>query len=136
MTHQVVVERVPSELIAAVRVVVPVGGVARAWGPAIDQVWAYLRANPQVARELNLFLYHHPARAGDPITAEFGVQVAQRFEPAGEVRCVATPAGEVARTVHVGPYDQLGDAHAAIQAWSVANGRKIGAASWETYGHW
>ena len=50
--------------------------------------------------------------------------------------CLETPAGEVARTVHVGPYDRLGDAHAAISAWCVANARTIGAASWETYGHW
>ena len=49
---------------------------------------------------------------------------------------VETPAGEVARTVHVGPYDRLGDAHAAIHAWCAAHGRTIGPASWETYGHW
>lgn len=136
MTYEIVVERVPAELIAAVRVVVPPGGVARAWGPALDQVWAYLRVNPQVAREHNLFLYHHPAQAGEPIRADFGVQVVERFDPVGEVRCVETPAGEVVRTVHVGSYDRLGDAHGAITAWCVAHGRTIGAASWETYGHW
>ena len=68
------------------------------------------------------------------MSVDFGVQVAEPFEPAGNVRCVETPAGEVARTVHTGPYDRLGDAHDAIHAWCAAHGRTIGAASWETYG--
>ena len=37
---------------------------------------------------------------------------------------------------HIGPYDQLGRAHAAIQAWCLAHERVIGRASWETYGDW
>ena len=42
----------------------------------------------------------------------------------------------VARTVHIGPYDRLGDAHNAIHAWCAAHNRKIGQASWEIYGDW
>ena len=67
---------------------------------------------------------------------DFGVQVTRRFEPRGEVRCIETPTGEVARTVHVGPYDRLGDAHNAIHAWYAANNRKIAQVSWEIYGDW
>ncbi len=44
--------------------------------------------------------------------------------------------GEVARTVHVGPYDRLRDAHNSIHAWCAANNRKIVQASWEIYGDW
>ena len=134
MMDDVVLEVSRPGLIAAVRVMVPVGGVGRAWGPALDQVWAFLRANPAIRRGHNLFLYHHPQRRGDPMAADFGVQVFARFEPAGNVRCVETPAGEVARIVHRGPYAEMGAAHAAIQAWCVAHGRRIGSASWELYG--
>ena len=136
MTYDIVVEQVPAELIAAVRVVIPVGQVARAWKPALDQVWSYLKANPDLRPGHNLFLYRDPVHRGDLIEADFGVQVARRFEPAGAVRCVETPAGEVVRAVHVGAYDRRGEAHAAIQAWCAAHGRTIGVASWETYGHW
>jgi len=134
MNYDVVVETVQPELIAAVRSTVLVGDVGRAWRLALDQVWAFLHANPQQVRGHNLFLYHHPTRDGEPMEVDFGVQVAGRFEPAGNVHCVETPAGEVARTVHVGPYDQIGAAHAAIQAWCASHNRTIGAASWETYG--
>ena len=134
MSSEVVVQTVQAELIAAVRSTVRVGEVGRAWKPALDLVWAFLRANPGVARGHNLFLYHHPSRREDPLSVDFGVQVSARFESVGDVRCVATPAGAVARVVHRGPYDQLGAAHEAIQAWCAAHGRTIGAASWETYG--
>jgi effector-binding domain-containing protein len=81
-------------------------------------------------------LYHHPERRDLPMDIDFGVQVARSFAAAGGVRCVSTPAGEVARTVHTGPYERLPEAHAAIHAWCVANNRKPAGVSWETYGDW
>ncbi len=136
MNYEVVVEPAQAELIAAVRATVPAAGIARAWRPALDQVWALLKATPDLRPGLNFFLYHHPARRDEPMAIDFGVQVAHPFDPQANVRCVETPSGEVAKTVHVGPYDQLIHAHNAIQAWSAANNRKIGHASWEIYGHW
>jgi effector-binding domain-containing protein len=67
---------------------------------------------------------------------DFGVQIPDRLDGVGDVRCVETPSGEVAQTVHFGPYDRLGEAHAAIHLWCKTNQRRIGAASWEIYGHW
>ena len=136
MTYDVTVETVQPELMAAVRATVPVSGIAQAWKPALDQVWAFLRARRELGPGHNLFLYHHPERRNDPMDIDFGVQVARPFEGESAVRCVQTPAGEVASTLHVGPYDRLGGAHDAIHAWCAANGRGIGRASWEVYGDW
>jgi effector-binding domain-containing protein len=136
MPYDVVVETVPAELVAAVRVHIPIGGIAKAWKPALDQVWAYLKVNAELRPGHNLFLYHHPDRREEAMDIDFGVQVSRPFEREGEVRCIETPAGEVARTIHIGPYDRLGDAHNAIHAWCASNGRKIARASWEVYGDW
>jgi effector-binding domain-containing protein len=140
MHYEVTVETAQSELVAAVRARVPITAIARSWKPALDEVWAFLKPNGALRPGLhpghNLFLYHHPEHRNEPMNIDFGVQVAHRFEPVGAVRCVETSAGEVARTVHVGPYDRLGDAHNAIHAWCAAHNRKIAQASWETYGHW
>lgn len=84
----------------------------------------------------NCFLYHHAKRRDEAMTVDFGVLVARPFDREGDVRCFETPAGEVARTVHFGPYDRLGDAHNAIHAWCAGNNRRIAQASWETYGDW
>ncbi|MGA2535420.1 MAG: GyrI-like domain-containing protein [Terracidiphilus sp.] len=136
MHYEVVVEAAQSELVAAVRAAVLVGDIARAWKPALDQVWAFLKARGDLKPGLNFFLYHHGDSANEPIHIDFGVQVQSRFETHGNVRCIETPSGEVASTVHFGPYNRLGEAHSAIRAWCSAHNRKIGQASWEIYGHW
>jgi effector-binding domain-containing protein len=136
MKYEVVVEIAQAELVAAVRTTLPIRDIARAWKPALDQVWAFLKANVGLRPGHNLFLYHHPELRNEPMNIDFGVQVERSFEPEGNVQCIETPAGEVARTVHVGPYDRLGDAHNAIHAWCVAHNRKIAHASWEIYGDW
>jgi len=136
MSYEVTIETVRPQFIAAVRARAAIGDIAQAWKPALDQVWAFLRSSAGVRPGHNLFLYHHPEHRNDPMEIDFGVQVSQAFEPAGNVRCIETPAGEVANAVHVGPYDRLADAHNAIHAWCSRNNRKIGHASWETYGDW
>jgi effector-binding domain-containing protein len=123
--------------LAAVRATVPASGIATAWKPALDRVWVFLRTNSVSNSGLNVFVYHHPERSGEAMNIDFGVQVSSRFDDgAGDVKCVETPAGEVAKTVHIGPYNRLGDAHAAIHQWCKTNQRSIAAASWEVYGHW
>jgi effector-binding domain-containing protein len=136
MQYEVVVEAAQAGLIAAVRAKVPISGIAQAWKPALDQVWAFLKANSGLHPGHNLFLYHHPEHRNEPMNIDFGVQVPHAFEPEGNVHCVETPAGEVAKTVHIGPYDRIGDAHNVIHAWCAAHNRKIAHASWEIYGDW
>jgi effector-binding domain-containing protein len=136
MKYDVVVESAQAEVVAAVRARVPISDFARAWKPALDQVWAFLKTAGELNPGHNLFLYHHPERRNDAMNIDFGDQLARLFEPEGDVRSIETPAGEVARTVHFGPYDRLGDAHNAIHAWCASNNRKIAQASWEIYGDW
>lgn len=135
MKYEVVVEAAQAELVAAVRATVPIADIARAWKPALDQVWAFLKTNGELRPGHNLFLYHHAERR-EPMNIDFGVQVARPFEQEGNVRCIETPAGEVARTVHIGPYDRLSGAHSALDAWCATHKRKIAQASWEVYGDW
>lgn len=136
MKYDVVTETAQAELMAAVRATVPISDIARAWKPALDQVWAFLKTKSELRPGHNLFLYHHPKRRNDAMNIDFGVQVERPFEREGDVQCIETPAGEVARTIHVGPYDRIGDAHNGIHAWCAAHNRKIGRASWEIYGDW
>jgi hypothetical protein len=66
-------------------------------------------------------------------------------EPA-EVFSVEIPAGRVATALHIGPNQRLGETHAAIHAWAVANkasfagkpfaGKSSFGESWEIYGDW
>src|SRR4051794_1631768 len=69
----VTVETVPARKLAAVRRRVTIGAVGTAWKPALDQVWAFLRAHPGLRTDgHNVFVYHPPARRDDPMDVDFG----------------------------------------------------------------
>jgi len=137
MTVSITVQVVSPRILAAVRRKVAIGGVSAVWRPALDQVWAFLRAQPGLRTNgHNVFLYHHPEKRSDPMEVDFGVEVVREFAASGEVKPVKTPAGEVAAAMHIGPYGQLRQTHEAIHAWAAANKRAIAGKSWEIYGDW
>jgi effector-binding domain-containing protein len=137
MRPHVQVEVVSPRLLAAVGREVAAGRVGEVWRSALDQVWAFLRSQPGLRTDgHNIFVYHHPTKDGDPMKADFGVEVTREFAASGEVRPVRTPGGEAAVVKHVGPYDGLDQAHRAIHAWAKESGRALAGTSWEIYGDW
>ena len=137
MSYEVVTGTVSAQTLAAVRRRVRMGDVGRAWKPALDLVWEFLRRQEGLRTDgHNCFLYHHPADRGAAMDVDFGVQVIRPFKDEGEVICTETPAGEVAMTTHIGSYAGIAAAHNAIQSWRTATGRAFGTCSWEVYGDW
>ncbi len=67
-------------------------------------------------------------RAGIPVTGPL-----PKADAEGPVSLSATPAGEVLKVTHTGPYASLGDTYAAIDAWSTLHKRELGEGSWEVY---
>ena len=65
-----------------------------------------------------------------------GVEVGAPFEGSDGVLCSELPGGLVATTMHLGPYDRLGEAHDALHRWCRENGHALAGPSWEVYGHW
>ena len=59
--------------------------------------------------------------------------VAAPIEPHGRVQASMLPGGAAAVTWHVGPYDDLRAAYAALAAWLEASGREPLGAPWESY---
>ena len=118
MPYEIVLDDVAARPIAAVHASVPVGQAGAAWRPALDKVWAFLRSHDGLRTDgHNIFVYHHPVLPGAPMAVDFGVEISRPFEPDDEIVFTQTPAGPVARTVHVGPPEQLAAANAAIEAW-------------------
>jgi effector-binding domain-containing protein len=135
MAIAVTVQTVHPRRLAAVRREVAPGGVASAWGPALDKVWEFIRSHPGLWTDgHNVFLYHHPRQPGGSISCDFGVEVTRTFEAADEVYATATPSGEAAVAVHWGPYNRINEAHLAIEKWMAANRRESAGCSWEIYG--
>lgn len=68
-------------------------------------------------------------------TIEAGLPVAAHGKDAsvGEVRADTLLGGPAAVTTHIGAYDGLTAAHAAVQQWIEAQGLKAASAPWEVY---
>ena len=137
MNYEIVTKTVSAQSLAAVRRRVRVGEVWRAWKPALDLVWDFLRRHEGLRTDgHNCFLYQRPAPGEAEMIVDFGVQVIRSFEGEGEIICTDTPAGEVAMTTHIGSYGKLPAAHQAINSWRATTGRAFGPYSWEIYGDW
>lgn len=98
-----------------------------------------------------IFIYsqqHGIALSGHPLSRypEFGIgmltiEPAMRivgappasYEGTGEVMVDTLPGGPAAVTVHVGPYDGLREAYAALEQWISREGHKPSGAPWESY---
>jgi len=137
MAYVVTIETVPPRVLAAVRRRVHAGEVSKAFRPALDQVWAFLRSSPGLRTDgHNVFHYDHVTGDTTGFDVDFGVEITRAFEPHGQVACVTTPAGRAAVTLHRGAYSGLAAAHAALRDWFSQNGENMGAWSQEIYGDW
>jgi len=107
----------------------------------LSEVYRFLKDSGVRQSGLNVVLYlDEPDRdlilTEEGVPMEAGVEVAAPFESSSRVRCSATPAGPVAAAVHVGPYDRLSEAHAAVRAWCEEHGHALAGPNWEIYSHW
>jgi effector-binding domain-containing protein len=98
--------------------------------PALDQVWALVRAQG-VPTGHNVILYHDQV-----FNLDAGVEVLGPFSPEGDVVPAEVPGGRVASVAHWGPYDQLTLAHTAIARACIAAGLRVAGPNWEVYGDW
>jgi effector-binding domain-containing protein len=135
MPVSVNLQTVHARKLAAVRGEVAPGAVGSAWGPALGEVWEFIRSHLGLRIDgHNIFLYHHPAKPGAPILCHFCVKVTHTFETAGEVYATETPSGEAAVAIHRGPFNRMNEVHDAIRRWMAANRPESAGKSWEIYG--
>ena len=133
MPYQVRVEQASPRVLAAVRAVTAPERLSADIIRLLDQVWPLLRE--QGASTGHNVVIYYPGEGG-AFTIDAGVEVFSDFEERGDVRRVATPAGEAAVTAHYGEYSAMGGAYAALDQWCAANGRHPAGVNWEVYGDW
>jgi effector-binding domain-containing protein len=131
MEYQVRLEQAASQTTAVVRCQAAPGTLTTVIPQLCGEVWSFLRAAqvPGAGRHVALYL-------DGAINLECGAEVAQPFVGDSRVVCSSTPAGTVATTMHIGPYNLLHGAHNAVVTWCAANGHALAGPNWEVYGHW
>jgi len=94
-------------------------------------VWNALKAKGVKGAGRHIAIYRD-----EVVNLEVGVELEAAFAGDGQVVGSSIPVGMVASTVHLGPYQRLGQAHAAVKEWCLQNGYALAGPKWEIYGHW
>ena len=102
--------------------------------PLLDRVYVQVRAGRVAQSGHNVFVYRDPTKDG--VTVEVGVEVPGPFDAMDDVVYSSTPSGEVASTLHIGPYSDLGGAYDALAKWCKEHNRPRAKTYWEVYGDW
>jgi effector-binding domain-containing protein len=133
MKYEVQIKQLGTQPLAVVRRRVSREDLSKAVTGGCGTVWDVVRAQ-KIAAGRHVAVYLDCLDGA--ITLEVGVEVHAPFAGSGDVVGSGTPAGSVATTAHVGPYNRLGEAHAAIRQWCSDHDRKLAGPNWEIYGHW
>ena len=117
--------------VALLRVTVPRSEIQKVMGPGLQEVMAAVAA--QGAAVTGPWFTHHLKMDPAVFDFEIGVPVSKPISPAGRVKPGTWPATRMARTVHRGGYEKLGEAWGAFNEWVEAQGLKPAGDLWERY---
>lgn len=70
---------------------------------------------------------------GGRFDVEAGFPASRQIEGSGDVQPSELPGGQVAVTIHIGPYDQMEPAYDALAAWVSGHGGELAGDAWEVY---
>src|SRR5258708_7062307 len=117
MAYPVEVRQVGAQTTAVVRRRARSSELSRVVPQACGEVWSFIQSSG-----LPCAGGMTPLSLDGEINLEMGAEVGELFAVDGEVVCSSLPAGLAATTVHMGPYERLGEAHSAIRRWCTENG--------------
>jgi len=132
MSYTIDVKKTPGFHLAAVKFRASVPEMAQQMAQAFGSVMQYLGRAGLQTQGGAVAVYEQ--EAGDVFDVSAGFVVPGPIEGDGLIVDVEVPAAEVAYTTHIGPYEALPQAYAAIQTWMQQNGREAAdTPMWEEY---
>jgi len=134
MPYQITIREVPAWPLAVAHGRCSFDDIPLTIGTLLDVVWDFAAKAGLKTDGHNVVLYSDVGPSG--VTIDAGVRVVEPFDGIGVIKSISTPAGRVATTAHIGPYDELPQAHKAVDEWCRANDHPLAGPNWELYGHW
>jgi len=130
-TYEVHSETRPEQAAAVAEVTLPVPDIGPWLATAYGRVFSSMTRQGRAPSGPPFARYHH--LEGDRFAVEAGFPADEPVEPDGEVHPSTLPGGQAAITIHVGPYDELEPAYAALASWVSEHGGEPTGAPWEVY---
>jgi AraC family transcriptional regulator len=131
MTYSITKRDLSPQPVLVVRRKVKPSEIAKTLGETFGHIGAYTHG-AGIAMAGPLFTRYIEWGPG-MLTIEAGMPIASPAPGEGEIRSEVLPGGFAAVTMHTGPYDQLTNAHAAVQQWIEVEGLTPQGAPWESY---
>jgi effector-binding domain-containing protein len=131
MNYECKLKQVEPQPVLSIRGHIPEEAIAATIGEYLGEVWQYVEANGGKFAGPPYTRYHSITDKG--VELEAGLPVSEALAGRGRVQAGTLPGGEVVSTMHVGPYEQLPVAGAALAAWAVEHRRVAAGPNWEIY---
>lgn len=132
MPYRITLETMPARPIASVRVHTDMDRIQADLERGFGRVFGTMGAQGHPPAGAPLVIYHELA-VDEPGEIEIAVPCPPEVEEADGVGRHDLPAGDVAATVHTGPYDQIAPAYHAIQSWIAEHGHEVAGPPREIY---
>lgn len=109
----------------------PVTELAQKFGECYSTIFSHLAQRGEAAAGPPFAIYHNMDTRD--LDVEAGFPVARVMEGDGQILPSSLPGGEVATTVHVGPYEGVGTTYDALLRSLNEAGWRISGSFWESY---
>ncbi len=132
-TYDISIKQVPEQSAASKRVIADREGAISAIPYGFGAVMGHLGANGAGPTGVPFIVYHEFPDDGSEAEIEICIPTADDVPSSAEIEVKAFPGGSMARTIHEGPYDQLGPAYHALTAWMQTHGHTPSGPAREVY---
>lgn len=127
----IVIDEMAERHTATIRVTCKLEEIGPVMGELLPEVMLYLKSIDADVVGAPFARYH--AFGPDELDIECGMMVAEPVPDQGRIRASTLPAGPVARSWHVGPYEELHKTYGRVGAWLAEQGRTCPGGQWEIY---
>jgi effector-binding domain-containing protein len=124
MEYDVRVRDVVSQPIVSIRTRTSLAQMAAFMGGAYGELFQLIGQQGVRPAGPPFAVYHDPEFKEDDIDVEAGVPVAEPVASVGRVVGGELPAGPIAFTLHLGPYEEIGGAYGALLSWIQEHGHE------------
>lgn len=133
MAYDITVTQVPVRAVAAVRIHTGLKALAKNIPLGFGTLMQGLMRHNRRAAGVPMLIYHDVIDEDTEGDIEICVPVDQEFSGDAEVFGRALEGGDVATTLHCGPYDQISPAYHALAGWIPTNGYEVAGPPREIY---
>ena len=131
MTYDIASREVPDQPIVSIRERHPLSELPAFIGRSFGEIYQHLALLGAVPSGEPFIIYH--SFGPDDLDVEACAPIAREVVATGRISARVLSATTVAETLHVGPYEALGEAYGALTGWIAQNGYEVAGPVRETY---